>query len=66
MVAGACGSHRGVLPGGANDAATTGPGGASGDAGRAGGTAGSVDTARPTTDSGGMADAAGPIVDATA
>ncbi len=72
MVAGACGSHRGALTrdaNDANDAATTGPGGASGDAGRDDGPPGpvdtAVDTARPTTDSGSMADAAGPIVDAT-
>jgi hypothetical protein len=65
MLAGACGSHRGALPGDANDAATTGLGGASGDAGRADGTPAPVDSATPATDSGGMADATGPIVDAT-
>ncbi len=68
MLAAACGSHRGALPGDANDAATTGPGVASGDAGRDDGTAGpvdtAVDTATPATDSGGMADATGAIVDA--
>jgi von Willebrand factor type A domain len=69
MLASACGSNRGALTGGANDAATTGPGGASGDAGRGDGTTGpvdtAIDTATPTTDSGGTSDATGPIVDAT-
>jgi hypothetical protein len=63
MVAGACGSHRGGLIGNANDAATTGMGGASGDAGRDDGTSGPFDTGSPPADSGGTADATAPTVD---